>query len=62
MYFRLIYSDLLKQEEGFGLPVWRLNDREKGITNAFSGKKLTRKLYAVYFEIKVQQNRCDCCI
>ena len=30
-----MYLDLLKQEQRFRLPFWRLNDREKGMTNAF---------------------------
>ena len=42
---------MLKQEERFGLRFWRLNDEEKGMTNAFSNYKLTSKLYLVYSEV-----------
>ena len=57
-----MYLDLLKQPEMFGLSVWRLNDREKGMTNFFTNKKLTSKLCLVYLEVKLQQNRCNSCI
>ena len=50
--------EVLKQEERFGLHFWSLNDKEKGMTNAFSSKKLTSKLCLVYLEIKLQQNKC----
>ena len=39
-----------------------LNDTEKGMTKAFSGYKLTRKLLLVYLEVKLYQNTFFCCI
>ena len=57
-----MYLDLLKQPEMFGLSVCRLNDREKGMTNFFTNKKLTSKLCLVYLEVKLQQSRCNSCI
>ena len=51
-----MYLDLLKQEGKFGLLSLKLNDKEKGMTNALSSKKLTSKLCLVYFEVKQQQN------
>ena len=30
-----MYLEVLKQEEKFGSSFWRLNDREKGMTDAF---------------------------
>ena len=67
----LMYLEVLKQEERFGLRVWRLSDREKGMTNVFSCYKLTGKLYIVikcqttvevrYLEANKHQTRCHCC-
>ena len=48
-----MYLEVFKQEERFGLRFWRLNDREKGMTNIFSCFKLTSKLYLV---IKLPEN------
>ena len=46
---------MLKQEERFTLPFIRLKDREKCMTNIFSGYKLTSKLFLVYLEVKLQK-------
>ena len=43
-----MYLKVLKQEKRFGLCFWRLKDREKGTTNAFTSYKLTGKLYLAY--------------
>ena len=40
------------------LEVEILNDMKEGTNNAFSGMKLTTKLWLVYLEIKLQENRC----
>ena len=57
-----MYLEILKQEEKFSLRFWRLRDRKKDTINAFSSYKLTSKLYLVNLVVKLQQNRCDCCI
>ena len=44
----LIYLKVLKQEEKFGLYSWRLNGKEKGMTNTFRGKNLISRLCLVY--------------
>ena len=46
----------------FGLHFLGLNEKERGITNAFNCKKLTRKLCVVYLQVKLQENTCACCI
>ena len=51
---RLMYVEILKQEETLGLCFLRLNDRKKNTTNAFSCYKLTSKLCLVYLEVKLQ--------
>ena len=38
----------------FRLCFYSLKDKEGGIPNAFSAKKLTSKVYLVYLEIKLQ--------
>ena len=55
-----MYLEVLKQEEKFGLRFWKLNQRQKGTTNAFRVKKLTNKLCLLYLEVKLQGNRCAC--
>ena len=42
-----MYLKVLQQEERFGLRFLRLNERQKGMTNAFSSYKLTRNLWVV---------------
>ena len=49
-----MYLEVLNQEERFGLCFCRLNDRDKGTTNAFSSHKLTTKLCLVYLEVKIE--------
>ena len=39
-----MYLLVLKQKERFGLRFWRLNDRQKGMTNNFISYKVTREL------------------
>ena len=51
---RLMYLEVLKEEERFGLFLLMLNDRQKSMTNAFCSYKLTKKLCVVYLEIKLQ--------
>lgn len=41
--------DLLKQTERFGLHFWSVKDREKGMMNVFSRKKLTSELCVCIF-------------
>ena len=53
---------LKKKKEKFGLRFLRLKEREKGITNVFMEKKLTRKLYLVHLEVKIQVITCASCI
>ena len=55
-----MYLEVLKQEQRFGLRFWKLNDKEKGMTKIFRGKKLTSKLCLVHLQVKLQQNRCAC--
>ena len=57
-----MYLQVLEKDERFHLRFWRLNHRDKGMNNAFSSYKLTSKLCLLYFEVKLQQKRCDCCI
>ena len=57
-----MHLEVLKEEEMFGLPFLGLNDKEKGLTNAFTCKKLTSKLYLVYLDVKLQENTCAHCI
>ena len=52
----------LKEEEWFHLRFWRLNNKEKGMNNAFSDYKLSSKLWLVYLEVKLRQTRCGFCI
>ena len=52
----------VEQKKLFCLGFWSLNDKEKGMTKTFSGKKLTKKLYLVYLEVNLQESRCACCI
>ena len=47
----LMYLEVLKKKERFDLRFSRLNNREKGMTNAFSRYKLTSKLSLVYLEV-----------
>ena len=49
--------DLLQKKETLDLPLWKLKEKEKDMTNVFSDKKVTRSLCIVYFEFKLQQNR-----
>ena len=56
-----MHLDVLKQEEKFDLRFWTLKDKEKGMTNVFSGRKLTSKLCLVYLEVKLEKNKCSCC-
>ena len=56
----LKYLVMLKEVEKFGFLFWKLNNKEKYITDTFSHYKLTSKLCLVYFEVKLQQNRCAC--
>ena len=58
----VLFLDLKMLGESFGVRFWRLNDGEKGMTDTFSGRKLTSKLCCVYLEVKLQQNTCTCCI
>ena len=57
-----MYLQVLKQEKKFGFRFRRLNDTEKGITNASSEKKLTTKLCLVYFHFKQWRNSYACWI
>ena len=57
-----MYLDLLKQRESPGLPFWRLNETEKIMTKVFNSKKQPSKLFLVYFDVKLQENSCACCI
>ena len=50
-----MYSDVLKQEERFGLCLWSLNDKKKGTAKDFSSYKLTSKLCLMYLDVKPQQ-------
>ena len=50
---------LLKLEEMFGLRFWKLNDKQKGMSNGSSCKKWTIKLWLVYLVFKLQENRCS---
>ena len=52
-----MYLGVLKQEEKFGLCIWRLNGGEKSKTNAFNCYKLTSNLCMVYLDVKLQQDR-----
>ena len=58
----VMYLELLKQVERFRLCFSRLHNEEKDMNNAFSSYELTTKLCLVYLEVKLQQNRCSCCI
>ena len=53
---------LLRKGERFDYVFGRQTTSEKGMTKTFSSKKLTSKQCVVYFEVKVQQNRCALCI
>ena len=55
-----MYFDVVKQKEKVDLGFWRLNDRQKGMTNAFSGKNQIVKLCLVYLHFKQQQSTCAC--
>ena len=46
----------------FGLLFWGLNDKEKGMTNAFSYERLTSNLCLVYLEVKLEEKACASCI
>ena len=54
--------DVLKQEKNFCLRFRRLNDKKKGLPNAFSAKNLTSNHCLVNLEVKLQENKCACCI
>ena len=49
-----MYLKVLKQQEMFGLRFCRLNGKQKGMTDALSSYKLTKKLCVVYLEVKLQ--------
>ena len=51
---------MLKEKKRIGFRFGRLNNMEKGMTNAFSRKNLTSKLCVVYLQVKLQENRCTC--
>ena len=57
-----MYLEALKEEERFVLLFLRLNDKERAMNNAFSGYKLTSKLFLLYLEVKLQDKTCACCI
>ena len=46
-----MYLEVLKQEERFGLQFQRLNDKKKGMTQAFSSYKLTSEMCMVYLKL-----------
>ena len=46
-----MYLEVQNQKWKIGLNFWRLNDGEKGMSNAFNGKKLRSKLCVVYFDV-----------
>ena len=57
-----MYLEVLKEEEMFRLRFWKLHDRRKGATNAFSSYKPTSKLCLLYLKVKWTQNMRGCCI
>ena len=54
--------EFFKQKERFRLRFCRQHDRDNGTNNALSSYKLTRKVCLFYLELKLQENRCGCCI
>ena len=59
---RLMDLEFFKQKERFRLRFCRQHDRDNGTNNALSSYKLTRKVCLFYLELKLQENRCGCCI
>ena len=45
-----MYLEALKQEEKFGLCCWRLNDKEKGTTNAFQQLETNKQVVSSVFK------------
>ena len=57
VFVRLKYLQDLKREKRFRCCFRRLNAKKKGKAKTFGTYKLTRKLYLVYLEVKLQQHR-----
>ena len=52
-----MYLEVLEHEERFNLQFQILNGYRKGIIQAFSSYKLTRKWCMIHLKIKLQQDR-----
>ena len=55
---RLTYLKVWKVDKTYGWCFWRPNDRIKRKHDAFIGQKQKTKVGFVYFEVKLEQDRC----